>query len=42
MKACAERTQVYALHIVVSFIDRFTRYIPTENQLLHKFGTRGK
>ena len=24
MKAFAKRTQVYALHIVVSFIDRFT------------------
>ena len=40
MKAFAERTQFKALHVVVSFIDRFTTY--RQRTSYNKFGTRGK
>ena len=42
MKAFAERTQFLALHVVVSFIDRFTTYRQRTNYNTNLVDTRGK
>ena len=40
MKVFAERTQFQALHVVVSFLDRFTSY--QQRSSYNKFGSHGK